>query len=93
MRGWDVFDSNRGLTIQRDDELDHFPDDEYAVLAAINEAASGDDYAKEAIICVVFQDYARWESFLRAQNGPAEYYGEPPITVAERLETGEVRPR
>lgn len=68
MRGWDVFDTSRGLQIQRDDELNIYPDDEYAVLAAIAEAAAGDEYAREALICICFQDEERWEAYLAKRH-------------------------
>lgn len=34
------------------------------------------------------QDAASWKD-----QEPPEHYGEPPITNAERLETGEIKPR
>lgn len=65
IRGWDVYNSDRGLVIQRDDELALLKDDPDAVRQACKDATEGDVYARTALICVCTQDYDGWERYMK----------------------------
>jgi hypothetical protein len=68
IRGWDVFISGYGLVIQRDDEAGMYDDDHDAVRQACKEAAHGDEFAREALICCCTQDDERWAKFLKRRK-------------------------